>query len=100
MERLKTICKNDTIERFVLGMPSLFGGQETDTTKPIKELKVKMEAEWPTIPVDFWDESHSSVRAKEAMFLGGLSKSKRKNKSLADEVAATMILQDYMNFRK
>ena len=100
MERLKTILKNETIERFVLGMPSLLGGVETDTTKPIRALKAKMEAEWPMIPVDLWDESHSSVKAKNAMILGGLSKSKRKDRALVDEVAATMILQEYMNFRQ
>ena len=99
LEKLKSLVKNESIERFVLGMPSLLGKQETDTSEPIRVLKAKMEQEWPEIPVDFWDESHSSVNAKKAMLAGGLSKTKRKNKSLIDEVAATLILQDYMNFR-
>nr|HPH56915.1 Holliday junction resolvase RuvX [Bacteroidales bacterium] len=55
---------------------------------------------YPEIPLVYSDERFTSVLAHKAMLEGGLKKKDRRNKALADEVSATILLQDYMEFNK
>ena len=50
----------------------------------------------PAVPIEYYDERFTSVLAHRAMIDGGLKKQARRNKSLVDEISATIILQDYM----
>jgi putative Holliday junction resolvase len=43
------------------------------------------------------DERFTSKMASRAMLEMGLKKKQRQNKSLVDEIAATIMLQEYMN---
>jgi putative Holliday junction resolvase len=43
------------------------------------------------------DERFTSKIAFNTMIESGLSKKKRQNKSLIDQISATIILQDYLN---
>ncbi|HUM64557.1 MAG TPA: Holliday junction resolvase RuvX [Chitinophagaceae bacterium] len=42
------------------------------------------------------DERYTSKMAKDAMLEMGLKKAQRRNKALVDEIAATIMLQEYM----
>lgn len=95
-KKLTDLFKSEKVDRVILGMPNLLSGEITDTTEPILKLKTDLEKWFPEIPVELWDESHSSQRAMEEMIRGGLSKKRRADKGLVDEVAATLILQEYL----
>ncbi|RYF82680.1 MAG: Holliday junction resolvase RuvX, partial [Chitinophagaceae bacterium] len=58
----------------------------------IKRLKTA----FPQIPIVPVDERYTSKRAKEAMFDMGMKKKDRRNKALVDEIAASIMLQEYM----
>ena len=58
----------------------------------IKELRKK----FPDIPVETVDERFTSKMAKDAMLEMGLRKKERRNKALVDEIAATIMLQEYL----
>ncbi|MCK5638972.1 MAG: RuvX/YqgF family protein, partial [Flavobacteriaceae bacterium] len=58
----------------------------------IKELKEKFKQ----IPVKRVDERFTSKMAFQTMIDSGLSKKKRQNKALIDEISATIILQTYL----
>ena len=45
----------------------------------------------------FIDERFTSKIAKQSMILSGISKKKRREKGVVDEIAAVIILQDYLN---
>ncbi|MBF4986489.1 RuvX/YqgF family protein, partial [Nonlabens mediterrranea] len=52
---------------------------------------------YPAITIERVDERFTSKMAFQTMIDSGLSKSKRRNKALVDEIAATIILQTYMD---
>jgi putative Holliday junction resolvase len=49
-----------------------------------------------TVPVEIWDESFTSVDARQAFIDGGMKKRKRQEKGRVDEMAARLLLQDYL----
>jgi len=51
----------------------------------------------PTLKIERFDERFTSKIAFNTMIASGVSKKKRKNKALIDEISATIILQDYLN---
>lgn len=48
------------------------------------------------IPIVFWDERFTSTMAHRAMIDSGMRKSRRRDKAIVDEMAATIILNDYI----
>mgnify|MGYP000377026899 CR=1 FL=1 len=48
------------------------------------------------MPVERVDERFTSKMAFQTMIASGINKNKRKNKSLVDEISATIILQSYL----
>ena len=51
-----------------------------------------------TIPVELWDEAYSTQEAKAARIQMGTSRSKRRGH--LDEIAATVILQSYLEYKQ
>ena len=51
------------------------------------------------MPVVMYDERFTSTIAHRAMIDGGMKKSDRKDKSRVDSIAATIILNDYLESR-
>lgn len=49
-----------------------------------------------TVPVETWDESFTSVNARQAFIDGGMKKKQRQQKGRVDEMAARLLLQDYL----
>ena len=52
---------------------------------------------FPTIPIKTVDERYTSKLASQAMLEMGLKKKQRRNKAMIDEIAATMMLQEWLN---
>jgi len=68
-----------------------------DPTLDLFEEIEKLKKEFPSIPIKTVDERYSSKMAKEAMIDMGMKKKERRNKALVDEIAATILLQEYLN---
>jgi len=96
MTKLAELCKSEKVEAFVLGFPTQLDGSDTDTTQDVRELKVKIEKQFPEKPVVLVDEQFTSRMAMDSMLHAGVPKKKRRNKGLIDQVSATLILQDYL----
>ena len=54
----------------------------------------------PDMQVERYDERFTSTIAHRAMLDGGLRKMARRDKDLVDEMAATIILNDYLSSRQ
>ncbi|MBT8256993.1 MAG: Holliday junction resolvase RuvX [Flavobacteriaceae bacterium] len=95
IEFLTEYINTEQVERFVIGLPKRLGNEpsaiEPKIQDLIKELNLKFD-----IPVERVDERFTSKLAARALYQSGLSKKKRQDKYLLDEVSATIILQSYL----
>ena len=90
------LVKAEPCKGFVVGMPGLVIGSQTDSTEGIKSFVAHLESKHPEIPVHLVDESSTSTEAMDALLSGGMKKSKRREKGSLDKVAAALILQRFM----
>lgn len=97
MEKLQSLVQSEEIEAMVLGYPSKGDGSDTHASPLVREFAEELDKQFPEMPIYLWDERFSSRDARRAMLEGGLSKKKRRDKHLVNQVAATLILQDFMN---
>lgn len=88
--------KEELVEKIIIGMPRNWDDSDTHATPHVKGFIKILKSKTPAIPIIEVDERFTSSLAKEAMFDMGLKKKDRRNKSLVDEIAATIMLQDYM----
>ncbi len=96
---LEEYLKSETIEGFVVGLPLQMNGKPSESTEIIEKFVAKLKFKNPSIPVYRIDERFTSKIAFNSMIDSGLSKKKRRDKALVDEISATLILQNYMASR-
>lgn len=88
------ICKKEGINEIVLGNPKHMNGDEGIRSQISYDFKKKIE-EKSDIKVHLIDERLTTVRVDKAMIMGNMSRQKRHQKK--DEMAAVVILQDFLN---
>ncbi len=85
------------VEKVVVGMPRKMNGEPSENYENIEKFLVKFAQKFPSMPVVMHDERFTSVLAHRAMIDGGVKKMQRREKSLADTISATIILQSYLD---
>ena len=93
---LKDYFSKEPVELIIMGEPKNWDDTDTHATPLVKKAVERLKREFPTIPVKMWDERYTSKMASQAMIEMGLKKKQRQNKALVDEIAATIILQEYL----
>ena len=93
---LKKYLTAESVELIIIGMPKNWDESDTHGTPLAKKAIEKIKKEFPEIPVREVDERYTSKMAKDAMLQMGLKKKDRRDKNLVDEIAATIILQEYL----
>lgn len=94
---VQEIIKEKHIQKIILGFPKNMNNtvgercQETITFKNLLEKKIQ-------IPIEMQDERLSTIEATGIMIQANLSRKKRKNK--IDALAASIILQSYLDKKK
>ena len=96
VEFLKKYLLTESVELFVVGMPKQMDGSLSESAGQVKGFVTILKNNFPTIMVELMDERFTSKMASATIAQSGLKKSARQNKGLVDEVAATIILQSYM----
>jgi len=94
---LKDYFSKEKVELIIIGMPANLDDTYTHATPLVKNFIKQLQKNFPAIPVKEMDERFTSKMASQAMLQMGLKKMKRRNKALIDEIAATMMLQEYLN---
>lgn len=84
------------IHEIVLGYPTRLDGSDSHVTENVRNLKLFLEAKYPAITTHLMDERYSSKMASQAISMTG-NKKKKQDKTLIDQVAAALILQDYLS---
>jgi putative holliday junction resolvase len=94
---LKEYLSKEEVERIIIGMPVNWDDTETHATPIVKKFIEQLHKQFPAIPVTEVDERFTSKMASQAMIDMGMKKKQRQNKGMVDEIAATIILQEYLN---
>lgn len=93
---LKKYFRQEHVELIIIGEPKNLDDSETHATPLVNAIILKLEKEFPHIPLKRVDERFTSKLAKQAMIEMGMKKKDRRNKRTVDEIAATIMLQEYM----
>ena len=93
---LKEYFKNEQVEMMIVGDPKNWDDTDTHATPLVKKIVEKLKKEFPAIPITMVDERFTSKMASRAMIDMGMKKKQRRNKALIDEIAATILLQEYL----
>lgn len=96
---LKDYFSKEKVEKVIIGEPKQMDGTPSESAAIIEKFIKTFTMTFPEMPLDRVDERFTSKMAFQTMIDSGLKKKQRQNKSLIDEIAATIMLQDYMNKR-
>ncbi len=97
---LVNYVSKEEVELFVIGEPKRLHGEPSESEKKIQQFLEKLSTKIPNIPVKRVDERFTSKIAFDTMLASGISKKKRRDKALVDQISATIILQDYLYNQK
>ncbi len=93
---LKDYFSKEQVEEVIVGMPTNMDDSDTHATPLVRHFIKAFQKHIPTIPIKEVDERFTSKMASRAMVDMGLKKKQRQNKALIDEIAAAIMLQEYM----
>jgi RNAse H-fold protein YqgF len=94
---LKDYFKKEEVELIIIGEPRNWDESDTHATPLVQKAVERLRKEFPAIPIKTVDERFTSKMASRAMIDMGMKKKQRRNKALVDEIAATILLQEYLN---
>ena len=97
LRELAELARDRGVETVVVGLPRSLNGSEGPQARKVmafvEALRIAVK-----VPVVTWDERFTTVAAENALIEGGVSRERRKG--LVDKVAAVLILQNYLDYRK
>jgi putative pre-16S rRNA nuclease len=93
---LKRYLQQETVELIVIGLPKNWDETDTHGTPLVEAAIKKMQKAFPQMPIKSVDERYTSKMAKDAMLQMGMKKKDRQVKANVDVIAATIILQEYL----
>ena len=94
LESLKALLKDyKDVKKIIIGLPLHMNGNESDMSKEARKFGAFLETQMQ-IPVEFIDERLTSKNADALLREGDINR--RSRESAVDSVAATLILQTYL----
>jgi putative Holliday junction resolvase len=97
LARLRNLCREEAISRIVVGRPLQLGGSEGEMALEAGRFAERVRNE-VGIPVELVDERLSTWEARQTLTENARkSRSRRQKRRQLDEVAAAVILRDYLS---
>jgi putative holliday junction resolvase len=93
---LKKYLSQEQVELIIIGLPKNWDESDTHGTPLVEAAIKKINKEFPAVPLKTVDERYTSKMAKDAMLEMGMKKKDRRDKRNVDVIAATIILQEYL----
>lgn len=94
LDKISDLAKEKRAELLVVGLPKNMDGSEGESAKNARSFADEL-AEKTGLPVDMQDERGTTITAHN--YLNATDTRGKKRKSVLDAVAATIILEDYLN---
>ena len=96
MQFIQDYIGREQVDRIVIGKPMQLNGNPSESMKYITPFVNRLKKVLTDVPIVMYDERFTSTIAHKAMIDGGMKKSDRRDKSRVDAIAATIILNDYL----
>lgn len=93
---LKKYIAAEEVELIIIGLPTNWDDSDTHATPLVKKVVKKIKQALPEMPIKTVDERYTSKMAKDAMLEMGMKKKERQVKGNVDVIAATIMLQEYL----
>lgn len=85
-------CSRESVDRIIIGHPLTLRGEDSESMRYIRPLVNRLRKLLPDMDFEEVDERFTSAQAHRDMITAGFKKSDRQRKDLADEMAAVLIL--------
>ncbi len=89
--------RKEPVELVIIGHPTNWDDSDTHATPLVQAFINRFKKVFPNIPIEKVDERFTSKMAVQSMVQSGMKRKDRQNKNLVDEIAATIMLQEYLN---
>ena len=96
LDFLRKYLDDENVECVIIGEPKQMDGSISESESLIQKFLEKFTQQFPEVTINRQDERFTSKMAFQTMIDSGMSKKKRQNKALVDEISATLILQSYL----
>ncbi|MFY8003828.1 MAG: Holliday junction resolvase RuvX [Chitinophagaceae bacterium] len=93
---LKDYFSKEAVEKILIGEPLNLDDSPTHATALVHNAIKQLKKHFPAIPIETIDERYSSKMASRAMVNMGMKKKDRRVKGNIDQIAATILLQEYL----
>ncbi|WP_417351866.1 Holliday junction resolvase RuvX [Flavobacterium alkalisoli] len=100
MDFLKDYFAKENVGKVLVGEPKQMNNEPSQSAAMIDGFVEKFKLQFPDMELERADERFTSKMAFQTMIDSGLKKKQRQNKSLIDEISATILLQDYLVRKK
>lgn len=97
VEQISELVKQHNVTCVVVGLPALLSGELGEEAASVEEFTHALRERIP-VQYEYWDERMSTVAAEKMLRQSGAKKDKRDTKR--DSLAATLILQGYLDSKK
>ncbi len=97
IQQIAQLAKEYGVEELVLGHPVNMDGTLGPRSEKAHAMKTLLESAIP-LPVILWDERRTTIDAHNILFNSG--KNAKQRKKVVDAVAASLILEGYLTYRK
>ncbi|HVZ26946.1 MAG TPA: Holliday junction resolvase RuvX [Sediminibacterium sp.] len=100
MDFLVKYLASEAVERILIGEPLNLDDSPTHATPLVQAFIRQMRKKFPAIPIETVDERFTSKMASRAMLDMGMKKKDRRVKGNIDQIAAALMLQEYLASRQ
>ena len=95
---LQKYIATEKVSKIIVGYPLDIFNKATDATPFVEKFITQLKNKFPNLPILKVDEKFSSKNAVKEMVTMGMKKKQRQKKENIDLIAATIILQNYLQF--
>lgn len=99
-EFIKNYVSREPVDMIVVGMPRTMSGEPSESMRYITPGINRLRKGLPGVEIVFFDERFTSVLAHRGMIDSGMKKMQRRDKAAVDEMAAAIILNDYLQSKQ
>jgi putative Holliday junction resolvase len=93
---LKKYFAGEQVDQVIIGMPVNWDESATHATPLVERFIAEFRKHFPAMPIETVDERLTSKIARDSMLEMGMKKKDRRKKELVDQIAATIMLQEYL----
>ncbi len=93
---LKNYFQKEEVELVLIGEPKNWDESDTHATPLVHQFIKKFKKDFPLMNIETVDERYTSKLASQAMVEMGMKKKDRQKKGNIDQIAATIMLQEYL----